>query len=103
VTTHQTGLRLDQPAVYQIQVQGRLKESWSRWFDDMAIEVIGGPAETTKTILTGELADQSALHGALNRIRDLGIPLISVQLIGAGSTEASTEKKRDSSIGGTLP
>lgn len=103
MTTQQQGLRLDQPAIYQIQVQGRLKESWSHWFDDMAIEVVGGPTESTKTILTGELADQSALHGTLNRIRDLGIPLISVQLIGAGMTEASTEKMRDSSRGETSP
>lgn len=76
------GLQLDQPAVYQIQIQGRLKESWSRWFDDMEITDKSDADGPTITSLTGKVADQSALHGVLNRIRDLNIPLISVQLIG---------------------
>jgi hypothetical protein len=79
---HQQGLGLDQPAMYQIQVQGRLRANWSRWFDDMEITVKSELSGSTITFLTGEVADQSALHGLLNRIRDLGIPLISVQLIG---------------------
>lgn len=94
VSKNPSGLRLDQSAIYQIRVQGRIKESWSHWFDDMEIEVVREPSEATMTILTGVLADQSALHGMLNRLRDLGIPLISVELIGAGLTEDSTGEKR---------
>ena len=84
MTTNQPGLRLDQPAVYQIQVQGRIKESWSHWFDDMEIAVENDRSGSAITTLTGEVIDQSALHGTLNRIRDLGIPLISVQLLNVG-------------------
>jgi hypothetical protein len=81
VKNHHQGVQLDEPAVYQIQIQGRLNESWSRWFDDMEIAVKSDANRPTITSLTGEVADQSALHGVLNRIRDLNIPLISVQLI----------------------
>jgi hypothetical protein len=82
VKNHHQGLQLDQPAVYNIQIQGRLEERWSRWFDDMEITVRSEANSPTVTSLTGEVVDQSALHGVLNRIRDLNIPLISVQLIG---------------------
>ncbi len=81
VKNHLQVLKLDQPAVYKIQVQGRLKESWTRWFDGMEIIVNSEPGVVTITTLTGEVADQSALHGVLNRIRDLNIPLISVERI----------------------
>jgi len=82
VSIHQPGLRLDQPAVYQIQVQGRLKDSWSTWFDGLEIKTVTDASGLTVTLLSGEVSDQPALHGVLNRIRDLGIPLISVQLVG---------------------
>ena len=75
------GLRLGQSAKYQLKVQGRLREGWSDWFDDMTVnieQIAGGPTITT---LTGIVQDQAALHGLLNRIRDLSIPLLSVQLI----------------------
>ena len=82
MTQHKSGISVDQPIEYEIEIQGRLEERWSRWFDDMDITFrkrqTGGP---TVTILSGMVADQAALHGVLNRIRDLNIPLISVQLI----------------------
>jgi hypothetical protein len=64
--------------MYRIEVQGRLDESWTSWFDDMTI-----------TTLSGVVADQAALHGLLARIRDLGLPLLSVQRLGqeSGSEE----------------
>jgi len=80
-TETSAGLRLDQPAVYRIQLQGRLQASWASWFSNMQIEPVAGPAGQTITHLTGTVTDQPALHGILNHIRDLGIPLISVQLI----------------------
>ena len=88
VKNHQHELGLDQSAIYQIQVQGRLRKGWSRWFDGMEIAVKSELPGPTITFLTGEVADQSALHGLLNRIRDLGIPLISVQLISPNITRS---------------
>jgi hypothetical protein len=59
---------------YEIRLQGRLGPRWSAWFDGLA--VTAGPDGTT--VLRGPVADQSALHGLLQRLRDLGLPLISV-------------------------
>lgn len=72
---------MDQPIEYEIEIQGRLEERWSRWFDDMKISVRSETDGPTVTVLSGLVADQSALHGLLNRIRDLNIPLLSVQLM----------------------
>jgi hypothetical protein len=75
------GLTLGQSAKYQIKVQGRLREGWSDWFDDMIVNIEQIPGGPTITTLSGIVQDQAALHGLLNRIRDLSIPLLSVQLI----------------------
>jgi hypothetical protein len=64
---------LARPAMYEIKIKGRLDARWSAWFDDMAMMEIDDC-----TILTGWVADQAALHGLLARIRDLGLPLVSV-------------------------
>ena len=69
------------PAQYQIKVKGSLGDSWSEWFDDMTVES-DGPF----TMITGHLLDQSALHGLLARVRDLGLPLISVSRMEPGAT-----------------
>ena len=58
----------------EIRVEGRIDEHWSDWFEDLAITYTQG-----ETILTGDLADQSALYGLLARLRDLGLALVSVQ------------------------
>lgn len=70
-----------QPATYQIKVQGRLRKGWADWFDDLTVTVEQSESKPTITTLTGLVQDQAALHGLLNRIRDLSIPLLSVQLI----------------------
>jgi hypothetical protein len=62
---------------YEIRLQGHLEEHWLRWFEGLVIDQ--RPEE--ETIIHGEL-DQSALHGVLNLIRDLGMELISVQRMG---------------------
>ena len=61
------------PADYQIKVRGHLGNQWSDWFEGMRFQSEGG-----ETILRGKVLDQSALHGLLVRVRDLGLPLISV-------------------------
>ncbi len=60
---------------YQIHVQGHLDASWANWFDGLTIshETDGG------SMLSGQITDQAALHGVLNKIRDLGLTLIAVQ------------------------
>ena len=76
-----TGLesfQFDQTATYQIKVQGRLDERWAHWFDGMSIAAEQGEDGSTVTILTGSVLDQAALYGLINRMRDLGLPLISV-------------------------
>lgn len=79
-------LRLDQSAYYRIQVLGRLAERWSDHFDGFAIasQVVLG--ETT-TEISGVVADQSALHGLLNHIRDLGLPLLKVEFCSLEETQ----------------
>jgi hypothetical protein len=71
-------LQFDQTATYQIRVQGRLDERWAQWFDGMSIAVEPAKDGSTLTVLTGSVADQAALYGLINRMRDLGLPLISV-------------------------
>ena len=59
---------------YQIVVKGHLDSEWSDWFDGLTITLVG----SGETILTGPLADQTALHGVLIKIRDLGLPLLAL-------------------------
>ncbi len=62
------------PARYEIRVAGHLDARWAGWFDGLAVT----PQSDGTTALTGVLADQAALHGALQRVRDAGLPLLSV-------------------------
>ena len=76
-------LSLDQPATYQIQVPGEISENWADWAEGMTITIEsegGGPPITT---LTGIL-DQAALQSLLRRLYSWGLPLISVNWVGAG-------------------
>ncbi|MCE3550700.1 hypothetical protein LWC33_04425 [Pseudonocardia sp. RS11V-5] len=70
------------PAFYEIRVDAVLDDAWSACFDGFV--ATEGPAG--QTVLTGPLADQAALHGALARIRDLGVPLLSVRQLEPPST-----------------
>ena len=67
--------------VYEIRVEGRLGAEWSGWFDDLTVTNLPGG----QTLLSGPIADQAALFGILVRIRDLGLPLVSVQRLGPNS------------------
>lgn len=69
---------LSQPAQYQIVLAAYLDERWRDWFQGM--EMTGDLGQRTTT-LTGRIPDQAALHGYLAQIRDLGLPLISVNLV----------------------
>ncbi|MEJ2207461.1 MAG: hypothetical protein P8129_00305 [Anaerolineae bacterium] len=61
--------------VYEIRVKGNLDLKWSDWFDGFSIT----PVDNDETLLIGSVADQAALHGLLHKIRDLGLPLLTVQ------------------------
>ena len=67
----------EQPLVYEIRIEGHLGTQWKDWFDGMTMQL----DENGETVLTGPVADQSALHGLLKKVRDLGMPLISVNRI----------------------
>ena len=63
-----------QPPVYQIRIEGQLGPQWTDWFGGLTIT----PEATGATLLTGPVVDQAALYGVLRRVRDLGLPLLSV-------------------------
>ena len=67
--------RHNEEALYEIRVRGLLDESWSDWLDGLAIT----PSDDGNSVLAGPIRDQCALHGLLVKIRDLGIPLLSVE------------------------
>jgi hypothetical protein len=64
---------LDQPMVYEIRVRGHLGDEWTDWFGGLTITL----EDNGDTLLTGQVADQAALHGLLRKVRDMGMPLIS--------------------------
>lgn len=66
-----------QPLIYQIKLEGHLGQHWSDWFEGMRISL----EDSGNTVLTGPVADQAALHGLFKKIRDLGLPLCSVNRI----------------------
>ena len=65
---------------YEIRLQGRLDRRWTAWLNGMTVT----PGDGGTTLVRGPVIDQPALHGLLARLRDLGIPLISINQIPAG-------------------
>lgn len=74
------------PEYYEIKIRGNLNPAWSAWFAGMRV----AQTEGNETLLAGELPDQAALHGLLERIRDLNLFLISVTCK-CSSNESSQE------------
>ena len=64
----------DPPMIYQIRIKGHLSGQWTDWFENLTVTL----EEDGDTLLTGPVVDQAALHGLLKKVRDLGIPLISI-------------------------
>jgi hypothetical protein len=84
MTTYFKPIGLDQPAQYRIEIQGRLDVDLSDWFKGEARCAAGtGRPGVPVTCLTGTVADQSALHGLLNHVRDLGLVLLRVECLSA--------------------
>ena len=78
-----------QPLVYQIRIKGHLGREWADWFEGLAITAL----DNGDTLLTGPVIDQAALHGLLKKVRDLGMPLLSVNRVKPGQADASDVKQ----------
>ncbi len=77
-----------QPVVYQIRLKGHLGSQWTDWFEGLTITL----EEDGNTLLTGPVIDQAALHGLLKKVRDLGMPLVSVSPVEPGQADHSDVK-----------
>lgn len=78
----------DEPGVYQIRMKGHLGHEWAAWFEGLTITL----EKNGDTFLTGLVMDQAALHGVLKKIRDLGMPLISVNRAGRDETHSQNQE-----------
>ena len=79
-----------QPTMYQICIRGRVTERLGSALEGMRLE-----AGTTETVFTGEIRDQSQLYGLLDRVRDLGLELVSVQPQPAADPTTTTHIRKD--------
>jgi hypothetical protein len=77
-----------QPTIYQIRIEGHLGQQWTDWFEGLTIT----PEKDGDTLLTGPVIDQAALHGLLKKVRDLGIPLVSINRVEPDQTDAPDVK-----------
>ena len=73
----------DQTVIYQIRLKGHLGCEWTDWFEGLTITL----EEDGTTLLTGPVIDQAALHGLLKKVRDLGLPLVSVSPVESGQAD----------------
>jgi hypothetical protein len=80
----------DHPGRYEIRLKGHLDARWAAWFDGLTV-TRGGDGTT---VIHGPVADQAALHGLLQKTRDLGLPLISVNYVEPGAPPAPATQTR---------
>ncbi len=73
----------DVPSIYQIRLKGHLGGEWTEWFEGLTVTL----EDNGETFLTGPVADQAALYGLLRKVRDLGMPLLSVNRVESRQTE----------------
>jgi hypothetical protein len=71
----------------EIRVKGQIDQHWSDWFDDLTVT----HTDQNETVLTGPIVDQAALHGLLAKLRDMALPIVSVNLSEEADQEAATE------------
>jgi hypothetical protein len=78
-----------QPMVYQIRIKGHLGRQWTDWFGGLTLTAL----DNGETLLTGPVVDQAALHRVLRKVRDLGVPLLSVVCVKPGQAGVSDVKQ----------
>jgi hypothetical protein len=78
-----------QPMAYQIRVKGHLGREWTDWFGGLTITAL----DNGETLLTGPVVDQAALYGVLKKVRDVGMPLLSVNRVQADQAETPDVKQ----------
>ncbi len=79
-----------QSTVYQIRIKGHLGSQWTDWFGGLTITL----EDNGDTLLTGPVVDQAALHGLLKKVRDLGMPLVSISPVAPGYAHGSEVKQQ---------
>ena len=77
------GREFDTTSIYEIRVRGVLNQRWSDWFDGFRID-----NHVHDTILVGPVLDHADLHGLLAKIRDLGLPIISVERVNSAGSDS---------------
>ena len=77
-----------EPGIYEIRIKGHLDDKWADRFEGLTITL----EDNGDTVLTGPVIDQAALHGLLKKVRDLGMPLVSVCPLEPGHTDQSDVK-----------
>jgi hypothetical protein len=80
-----------QPTVYKIRIKGQLDSQWTDWFEGLTITL----DDNGDTLLTGPVIDQAALHRLLKKVRDLGMPLISVCPVCSQEDQSNSSKEGD--------
>ncbi|HEV2583585.1 MAG TPA: hypothetical protein VGT44_22180 [Ktedonobacteraceae bacterium] len=73
----------DEPAFYEIRLKGHLDDRWADWFEGLTLT----REDNGETLLTGPVVDQAALHSLLRKVRDLGMPLLSVTRVRRGQDD----------------
>jgi len=83
-TTHASFEDYHEPERYEIRIKGHLDDRWAAWFGGLTLT----REDNGETLLTGPVVDQAALHGLLRKVRDLGMPLLSVTRVRPGQATA---------------
>ena len=83
----------DESGLYEIRLKGHLDDRWANWFEGLTITL----EDNGDTLLTGPVIDQAALHGLLKKVRDLGMPLVSVSPLEHGPSTTLGTGQADTS------
>ena len=86
-----------EPGFYEIRLKGHLHDRWAEWFDGLTIT----REDNGETLLAGPVVDQAALHGLLRRVRDLGLPLVSVMQVDPKPAKGSEVNADSDGSGGS--
>ncbi len=82
--THASTEDHDEPWLYEIRLKGHLDDRWAAWFEGLTLT----REQNGETLLTGPVADQAALHGLLRKVRDVGMPLLSLTRVRPDEAQA---------------